>query len=53
MVTSYWDHSTKPSTFVVKYDNKEIYKGPFKEGYEVYTKAFQTNYFPLSSTDLI
>ena len=35
-MTSYWDHSTKPSTFVVKDDEgKEIYRGPFDKGYEL------------------
>ena len=35
-MTSYWDHSTKPSTFVVKdKEGKEIYRGPFKDGYEL------------------
>lgn len=35
-MTCHWDHKTKPSTFVVKIDNKEIYRGPFKEGYKLY-----------------
>jgi hypothetical protein len=35
-MTCHWDHSTKPSKFVVKKDNKEIYRGTFKEGYKLY-----------------
>ena len=38
MLKSYWDHSGKPSVFVVTEDGKEIYRGPFKEGYELYSK---------------
>jgi hypothetical protein len=33
--TSYWDHSGKPSVFVVKKDGVEIYRGPFEEGYKL------------------
>ena len=38
MLKSYWDHSGKPSVFVVTEDGKEIYRGPFNEGYELYRK---------------
>jgi hypothetical protein len=38
MLKSFWDHSGKPSVFVVIEDGKEIYRGPFKEGYELYSK---------------
>jgi len=38
MLKSFWDHSGKPSVFVVTEDGKEIYRGPFKEGYELYSK---------------
>jgi hypothetical protein len=31
----YWDHKTKPSTFVVLENDKQIYRGSFKEGYEL------------------
>jgi dCMP deaminase len=30
--TSYWDHSTKPSVFVVKEGNRVIYRGTFYDG---------------------
>lgn len=35
---SFWDHSTKPSTFVVLDGNKEIFRGPFNKGYEMINK---------------
>lgn len=38
MLKSYWDHSGKPSVFVVTEDGKEIYRGPFNGGYELYSK---------------
>ncbi len=38
MLKSFWDHSGKPSVFVVIEDGKEIYRGPFNEGYELYSK---------------
>jgi hypothetical protein len=38
MLKSFWDHSGKPSVFVVIEDGNEIYRGPFKEGYELYSK---------------
>ena len=31
----YWDHKGKPSMFVVKDGDKEIYRGGFKKGYEL------------------
>jgi hypothetical protein len=31
----YWDHKTKPSTFVVVKDGQEIYRGPFEGGYKL------------------
>jgi len=34
-VISFWDHSGKPSVFVVKENGEEIYRGPFKLGYEI------------------
>ena len=37
MLNSYWDHSGKPSVFVVTEDGKEIYRGPFSEGYELFS----------------
>jgi len=31
----YWDHKTKPSTFVVLKDGKEVFRGNFTEGYKL------------------
>jgi hypothetical protein len=31
----HWDHSTKPSKFCVKRGGKEIYRGGYKDGYEL------------------
>ena len=31
-LTSYWDHSTKPSVFVVKEGNRVTYRGTFYDG---------------------
>ena len=31
-VSSYWDHSTKPSTFIVKRGDKEIHRGSYSIG---------------------
>jgi dCMP deaminase len=31
-ITSYWDHSGKPSVFVVKRGGKEIHRGTYSEG---------------------
>lgn len=36
IATSHWDHSGKPSVFVVKENGIEIYRGPFNQGYEIY-----------------
>jgi len=33
-MNGFWDHKTKPSTFVVADKGKEIYRGPFQEGYK-------------------
>ena len=35
-VISFWDHSGKPSVFVVKENGEEIYRGPFNQGYAIY-----------------
>lgn len=32
-MTGFWDHSKKPSMFVVKDEGIEIYRGRFKEGF--------------------
>jgi hypothetical protein len=37
MIAAFWDHTTKPSTFVVTENGKEVFRGPFKQGYEIYT----------------
>ncbi len=34
-MTGKWDHSTKPSKFVVIDNGKEIYRGGFNEGYKI------------------
>jgi hypothetical protein len=36
--TGFWDHRTKPSLFVVFEDGKEIFRGTFKDGYEILNK---------------
>ena len=33
--TGRWDHKTKPSTFVVTDNGKEVFKGNFSEGYKL------------------
>jgi hypothetical protein len=35
----YWDHKTKPSTFVVLKDGKEVFRGNFTEGYKLLSLA--------------
>jgi len=35
--TGYWDHKTKPSTFVIVDNGKEVYRGSFKNGYSILT----------------
>jgi hypothetical protein len=40
--TGYWDHKTKPSTFVVLQNRKEVFRGNFTEGYKLLTKARET-----------
>jgi hypothetical protein len=37
-ILGFWDHSGKPSVFVVKENGGEIYRGPFKKGYEIYSE---------------
>lgn len=34
-MTSKWDHTTKPSTFVVSDNGKEVYRGPFQDGFKL------------------
>lgn len=43
-MTGYWDHKTKPSTFVVIKDGKETFRGNFTEGYKLLsvTRCFRT-----------
>jgi len=35
-ISCYWDHSNKPSVFVVKNSGVEIYRGPYTDGYKIY-----------------
>lgn len=35
MIKTFWDHSTKPSMFVVKDGVEEAYRGPFKGGLKI------------------
>lgn len=44
---SFWDHSGKPSVFVVKDNDKEIYRGPFEGGMKLLNQEFS----PASETD--
>lgn len=37
-MSGYWDHKTKPSTFVVLEEGKEIYRGGFADGYKLLNK---------------
>lgn len=34
-MTGRWDHTTQPSTFVVSDNGKEIYRGPFQDGFKM------------------
>jgi dCMP deaminase len=34
-LTSHWDHSTKPSVFIVKQEQKEIYRGTYPNGEKI------------------
>ena len=34
-LTSHWDHSTKPSVFIVKQEQKEIYRGTYPNGAKI------------------
>lgn len=43
----YWDNKTKPSTFVVLKDGKEIYRGPFAEGYKLLCSKATVDLKPL------
>jgi hypothetical protein len=36
MKKCYFDHKTKPSTFVVKNNGEEIFRGNFTEGYKIF-----------------
>ena len=37
-MNGFWDHKTKPSTFVVKDGDEELFRGPFKQAQEVLNK---------------
>jgi hypothetical protein len=41
MKTSFWDHSGKPSVFIVKENGKEIYRGGFEEGYKLINMSIE------------
>lgn len=41
-VSCRWDHKTKPSTFIVTKEGKEVYRGPYREGYDLYMKLSTT-----------
>jgi hypothetical protein len=41
MKTSFWDHSGKPSVFVVKEKGKEIYRGAFEKGYKLINMSIE------------
>ena len=41
-MTGYWDHKTKPSTFVVTDEGKEIFRGNFTEGYKILSTKRET-----------
>ncbi len=41
MKTSFWDHSGKPSVFVVKENGKEIYRGAFEKGYKLINMSIE------------
>lgn len=38
IISGFWDHSGKPSVFVVMEDGKQIYRGTFVDGYDLYVK---------------
>jgi hypothetical protein len=37
-ITSRWDHSTKPSKFIVYEDGKEVYRGNYVDGEKIINK---------------
>ena len=38
----YWDHSTKPSTYVVVVDDKEVFRGGYDQGM-IFIKSLQND----------
>lgn len=40
--SGYWDHKTKPSTFVVTENGKEVFRGNFTEGYKSLNETRET-----------
>ena len=42
LVEKFWDHSTKPSTWVIKEGGGEIFRGNFRDGV-MYLKSLETN----------
>jgi dCMP deaminase len=43
MKKCYFDHKTKPSTFVVKNNGEEIFRGNFTEGYKIFQDLPKNN----------
>jgi len=37
----FWDHSSKPSTFVITLGTEQIYKGPFEDGFKRFNLEYQ------------
>lgn len=37
-MNGFWDRKTKPSTFIVKDGDEELFRGPFKQAREVLNK---------------
>lgn len=42
IVKKYWDHSTKPSTYVIVIDGKEAFRGSYNEGM-MYVKSLEND----------
>ena len=42
IVKKYWDHSTKPSTYVIVMDDEEAFRGSYNEG-TMYVKSLEND----------
>lgn len=42
IVKKYWDHSTKPSTYVIAIDDEEAFRGSYNEGM-MYVKSLEND----------